>query len=62
MYYAQWFVKEAGKVGPWMEIQTSIKLFKSSYVYIKKYETDYGAAVKALCDCIEKVSCTHNSR
>lgn len=54
--YANWYVREANKAKEFKEAKESIRQFRNTYMYVKKYEHEYGAAVLSLCSAVEKVA------
>ena len=55
LLFAHWYANEKGMTEILEMALKQIKLLKKNYIYIKKYEGEYGAALMELCRKVELV-------
>ena len=55
MDYLRWYEKESSSTQNYSEMKELIEQFKNTYIYIKKYEHEYGREVVSLCSKTEQV-------
>jgi len=53
--YANWYLTETGTQANYKDIHEVIAQFKSSFIYIKKFELEYGKELISLCQKLENV-------
>ena len=56
-----WYIKEEGIEKEYKALKQNLKSFKTTYMYIKKFEQEYGNELKSLCDRALKVHQTVNT-